>query len=327
MPGAASAARPFPRTRNPLGYWLARGLQPPGAVSFARCTVLGLGLLLGCGASLGPESAPDAGGSDADDAASSRDSGPQVEEDAGGDDVDDASVVSVSFPATIACGEVATATVRMQNSGTTTWTRELGYKLGAVGDEDPLVAGDVRVWLDEGVTVAPGQEHEFSVSLVAPEAAGEHLSDWQMVREGVAWFGGQAAAQVRVECEDIEYSLPLPDMSGVVDDVAAERPDLLANSCQDTGGTWEFMDLVVDRLREHDERWGYNWKRGVVGDPSEDVVDYHYGPGAHEGSTEVYIIDVIGGHCGDRPSAAWIDVTQATADGGTIGMWTGRGRF
>lgn len=312
---------------NPPQDSLARGLHRLAGVSLVRCTALVLGLLVGCGGSLGPEPAPDAGGSDASDGSSPEDAGPEVEQDAGGEDLDDAVVAFVSFPEVIACGEAATATVRMQNSGTTTWTRELGYKLGAVGDEDPLIAGDVRVWLDEGVSIAPGQEHEFSVPLVAPEAAGEHLTDWQMVREGVAWFGQQATDQIQVECEEIEYPLPLPDMSGVVDDVAAERPDLLAASCQDTGGTWEFMDLLVDRLREHDERWGYNWKRGVVGDPSEDVVDYHYGPGAHEGSTEVYIIDVIGGHCGDNPSAAWIDVTQATIDGGTIGMWTGRGRF
>lgn len=295
-----------------------------------RCAALALGLLLGCGASLGPESAGDAGDpadAGATDASSEQDSGHEVEEDAGAEDLDDAVMVSVSFPGAIACGESATATVLMRNSGTTTWTPEGGYKLGAVGDEDPLVVGDVRVWLDEGVAVAPGQEHEFSVPLVAPGAAGDHLSDWQMVREGVAWFGQQASGQVQVTCEEIEYPLPLPDMSGVVRDVAAERPDLLASSCQDTGGTWDFMDLLVDRLREQDERWGYNWKRGVIGDPSEDAVDYHYGPGPHEESTEVYIIDVIGGHCGDNPGPAWNDVTQATLEGGTIGMWTGRGRF
>ena len=87
------------------------------------------------------------------------------------------------------------------------------------------------------------------------------------------------------------------------------------------------MDRVVDRLRQFDTRWGYNWKRGNVGDPSLDVVDYHYGPGADEGSTQVYIIDIVGGHCGASPGAAWIDVTGATISAGAIGRWTGRGRF
>jgi hypothetical protein len=114
--------------------------------------------------------------------------------------------------------------------------------------------------------------------------------------------------------------------AAVVQQVAAQFPGALRNSCQEHGGSWEFMDRVVDALRQHDTRWGYNWKRGNVGDPSQDAVDYHWGRGQSENSTEVYIIDVIGSHCGD-PNPAWIDQTQATRDSGTIGRWTGRGRF
>jgi len=121
--------------------------------------------------------------------------------------------------------------------------------------------------------------------------------------------------------------LPLPDMSWLVRQVANDYPAALRNSCQSNGGTWEFMDRVVNELRRYDTRWGYNWKRGNVGDPSLDVVDYHYGPGADEGSTDVYIIDIIGGHCGSSPSVGWTDVTDVTLQSGTIGRWTGRGRF
>jgi hypothetical protein len=121
--------------------------------------------------------------------------------------------------------------------------------------------------------------------------------------------------------------LPLPNMFHVVQQVAAARPDLLRNSCQEHGGTWEFLDLVVDTLRTYDTRWGYNWKRGNVGDPSMDVIDYHYGPGGDEGSTDVYIVDIIGGHCGSNPNPVWNDVTDVTRSQGTIGRWTSRGRF
>ncbi|MBI3262520.1 MAG: hypothetical protein HYZ58_05145 [Acidobacteria bacterium] len=121
--------------------------------------------------------------------------------------------------------------------------------------------------------------------------------------------------------------LPLPDAFSIVQEVARTYPSALKNSCQDSGGSWEFMDRLVDRLRQNDSRWGYNWKRGNVGDPSKDVVDYHFGRGPDEGSTDVYIIDVIGGHCSANPSPGWTDVTASTAAGGTIGRWTGRGRF
>jgi hypothetical protein len=121
--------------------------------------------------------------------------------------------------------------------------------------------------------------------------------------------------------------LPLPNMFHVVQQVASARPDLLRHSCQEHGESWEFLDLVVDTLRTYDTRWGYNWKRGNVGDPSMDVVDYHYGAGPDEGSTEVYIIDIIGGHCGPNPGPVWNDVTDVTRSQGTIGRWTSRGRF
>ncbi|HUE87157.1 MAG TPA: hypothetical protein VMO26_13865 [Vicinamibacterales bacterium] len=121
--------------------------------------------------------------------------------------------------------------------------------------------------------------------------------------------------------------LPLPHMAHVVQQVAAARPDLLRNSCQEHGGSWGFMDVLVDTLRTYDTRWGYNWKRGNVGDPSHDVVDYHWGAGPSEGSTQVYIIDVITGHCGSNPGAGWGDVTDVTYSNGGVGRWTGRGRF
>jgi hypothetical protein len=121
------------------------------------------------------------------------------------------------------------------------------------------------------------------------------------------------------------YPDPPPDAYAVVEQVAGEHPDWLVNSCLEMGGDNQFLFEVVRRLRQLDDRWGLNWKRGVVGDMSQDVVDYHYGEGLSEESTDVYIIDMIGGHCpedGSSPQAAWIDVTQATIDAGTVGMWT-----
>lgn len=115
---------------------------------------------------------------------------------------------------------------------------------------------------------------------------------------------------------------PPPDGWPTVEQVAIEHPELLTASCVDMGGNNEFLYEVVRRLRQQDDRWGLNWKRGNVGDLSQDVIDYHYGDGVSEESTDVYIIDVIAGHCGDNPQAAWIDVTQATLDANTVGMWT-----
>ena len=116
--------------------------------------------------------------------------------------------------------------------------------------------------------------------------------------------------------------LPLPDMSSVVNAMGnAYRGDLL-NSCVSNGGNNTWLFRVVQELRRRDTRWGLNWKRGNVGDMSQDVVTYNYGAGADEGTTNVYIIDVIGGHCGSSPSPAWVDNTEVTIRSGTIGRWT-----
>lgn len=121
--------------------------------------------------------------------------------------------------------------------------------------------------------------------------------------------------------------LPLPGYGeSVVRQIASRHPDYLRNSCQEHGGNWNFMDAVVDELRLRDTRWGYNGKRGNANDPSLDVVAYNWGSQPDEGTTQVYLIDIILSHCGS-PIPAWIDQTQATADSRTIGRWTSRGRF
>jgi hypothetical protein len=113
--------------------------------------------------------------------------------------------------------------------------------------------------------------------------------------------------------------LPLPGYGPTVaNQVAAAFPGALRNSC----GNNEWLFRLVYALRQIDTRWGLNWKRGHVGDMSQDVVTYNFGPGADEGTTNVYIIDVISSHCGSNPGPAWQDVTGATRAAGAIGRWT-----
>ena len=119
--------------------------------------------------------------------------------------------------------------------------------------------------------------------------------------------------------------LPVPDMFHLVVQLAGEIPAALANSCQEDGGTWEFMDTLVDRLRLTDTRWGYNCKRGNCNDPSLDVVAYHRGAGPTvEGVGDTRTVDVIGGHCGPDPSPQWGLQGEFGPD---VVRWTSRGRF
>lgn len=116
--------------------------------------------------------------------------------------------------------------------------------------------------------------------------------------------------------------LPLPNQEGIIIALAASHPAALGDSCIEEGGSWEFMDLAVAALRATDTRWGYNCKRGNCDDPSIDVVDYFYGSGDPNESSDVYLIDIISAVCPDGDqSPAWIDQTQVTLDEGTIGRW------
>lgn len=117
-----------------------------------------------------------------------------------------------------------------------------------------------------------------------------------------------------------ETRKPRPNHSAVFRNIASQFPAALRNSCQEHGGSWEFMDRGVDAVRAIDGRYGYNCKRGNCNDASFDVVSYYWGPLPDiQGRFEVYIFDVIAGHCGPNPFVVWNDVTDITRSAGTVG--------
>ena len=118
-----------------------------------------------------------------------------------------------------------------------------------------------------------------------------------------------------------ETRKPRPNDSAIVRAVASAFPGALHNSCQEHGGSWEFMDRTIDALRAKDGRYGYNAKRGAMHDPSMDVASYFYleETANIHGRPEVYIFDLISGHCGPSPAPFWGDVTDITFQSGTLG--------
>jgi hypothetical protein len=138
----------------------------------------------------------------------------------------------------------------------------------------------------------------------------------------IGGVSGTACAAPLSPASPGETRKPRPNDSAVVQAVASAFPAAFIGSCQDHGGSWEFMDRAIDALRSKDGRYGYNAKRGNMNDPSHDVVSYFYRPETDvniNGRAEVYIFDIIGGHCGPSPFLVWFDVTDATHIGGTIG--------
>ena len=126
--------------------------------------------------------------------------------------------------------------------------------------------------------------------------------------------------------------LPLPDVQGFIFQTANARPDLLARSCPN-GRKYEnnpWQDYIVDALRTLDTRWGYNGKptrtaadnNGFPVIAAGDELAYHFGRGPDQNSPDVYLIDILVGHCGDNPSLTFRNFT-----GEEPGFWTGAGRL
>ena len=101
---------------------------------------------------------------------------------------DDASFVSyVDVPSKMAAGSSATVTVRMQNTGTTTWTSADGYQLGSQRPQDNVTWGLSRVALPSDV--APNATVDFTFAITAPATVKGHKFRWRMLRGADGWFG------------------------------------------------------------------------------------------------------------------------------------------
>ena len=120
--------------------------------------------------------------------------------------VDDAAVaVAVAPPPQLVAAATAPVVVTATNEGSTTWTPALGYRLGSQAPQDNTTWGTGRVELPGPVD--PQDTAFFAFDATAPATAGSYPFCWQMVREGVRWFGTPTTALPI----GVEPSAPLPD--------------------------------------------------------------------------------------------------------------------
>ncbi|MBI5389134.1 Ig-like domain-containing protein, partial [Candidatus Woesearchaeota archaeon] len=106
-------------------------------------------------------------------------------------------VQSNTFPDALEVCSSAPVSLTMKNTGAVTWTLQEQYRLGAVGDADPFTTA-LRHDLNSGESIVPGQTKRFDFTLTAPQLGGVYTTDWQMLQEGVAWFGDVFAKNIVV---------------------------------------------------------------------------------------------------------------------------------
>jgi hypothetical protein len=125
--------------------------------------------------------------------------------------------------------------------------------------------------------------------------------------------------------------LGLPEVQDLLVRLNARNPVNAVNSCP-TGRKYEpnpWQNAMVDGLRAYSTRFGYNAKptrtaadnNGFPVIAAGDEITYFYGSGPPEGSSQVYAIDILFGHCGPAPEITYRDIAPEPA------VWTGAGRF
>jgi len=113
-------------------------------------------------------------------------------------DNDDADFVRENVPdgTEIEAGTRFTKRWTVRNSGNTTWTRDASY-LWTHDGEERFGAGEQTV-LGGGERVAPGNEKEWAVDMVAPGQPGTYRGYWRMDRFGTHRFGERCWVEIRV---------------------------------------------------------------------------------------------------------------------------------
>lgn len=101
--------------------------------------------------------------------------------------------VSDTIPSTMIAGQTYNVSITLRNRGVV-WTESRGIRLGAVGESDPFTTEHRVVLVTD---VEPGRTYTFNFQMTAP-ACGDVVSDWQMVRDGYAWFGATVTKNIHV---------------------------------------------------------------------------------------------------------------------------------
>ena len=94
-------------------------------------------------------------------------------------------------PANVIVGTPINTIITMKNTGMNTWNTTAPYGLLDIPwSADPAVLPWLQSWngLPAG-NVAPGGTATFNITVKAPTTIGTYNFDWQMLHNGVAWFG------------------------------------------------------------------------------------------------------------------------------------------
>jgi hypothetical protein len=241
-------------------------------------------------------------------------------------------VQAVTVGGPVTCGTLVAPTVAAANSSYLSVKVDWTPVAGAVGYmvEYSRINGTTELAEPAGPTVNSvtkyaGFTGNFFVRVVAHNSCGETAASGYVPfsitnSPGSGPRTPDPAPGTLIPRASLGYAL------GVIQQVAGQYPGALQNSCVEHGGNNEFLFRVVQRLRAIDSRWGLNNKRGHQG-MSQDVISYNPTDRQDLGEPQVYLWDIISGHCGSGRADVWFnDITDVTWFGGGRDICEPQGR-
>jgi hypothetical protein len=105
----------------------------------------------------------------------------------------DAEFLNQSVPFAMIAGQRYLVSVTMKNTGAAAWTTMDNYRLGSQNPQDNGIWREGRVYFDSGDAIASNQTKTFNFAVKAPLVSGTYNFQWQMLREGVEWFGDKTS--------------------------------------------------------------------------------------------------------------------------------------
>lgn len=161
--------------------------------------------------------------------------------------------VNMTQPPSVSPGQPFRKGWRVMNSGTCTWN--LGYRLTYVtGNSPQSQMGGQPVGVQ--MTVAPGQQYDVYVDLIAPLAAGTYQGIWQMTNDRGAPFGDRIWVGIKVPVPPTATPQPTQTPSPFISFTA--YPTTISQG-QCTTLNWSAQNVVSTYLYAQGESWQNNW--------------------------------------------------------------------
>ncbi len=115
-----------------------------------------------------------------------------------------AKIIWNNIPDNMTAGEIFNAKVVVLNEGNESWSAANNIKLGQ-HDTDPESFGTRRYLIDDSQDeiseyggIFRGRVKTFNIDIVAPNTTGSFVTHWQMLKEGIAWFGDTITKTINV---------------------------------------------------------------------------------------------------------------------------------